>query len=197
MLETPEAIIEIQGHFKTYRQLENYLNSTTWLDDLVINQYLFLLKDLISNSSIRLFSSFEFELVTKLTDADSTELISKVLRKHSCIMPINMNKHWFAVHFLPHCRVLRVYDSLYSKNMILEDIFRKFWELVKKEKGWRGELEIEYPTTATQNDGHSCGLYTLSFIKSIFTNVPFTDLTDHKDSVRYHIITSILKNRIN
>ena len=193
----PESQIDLQGHSVTFQQLLQYLNPSTWIDDLVLNQYCTLLGPTVPNTSIWLCSSFEYCILEKVhRSKNSASFIDKVCSFHSCLMPICIGQHWCVAHFLPHGRMVRVYDSLFSVNESLEKSFHRFWEYVKRHKGWRSNLNITYPDVCKQTDGYSCGLFTVSFIKSIYTGLPLGDINSEISLIRQHLVASIFHNKI-
>ena len=193
----PDNQIDLQGHSVTFQQLLQYMDPSTWLDDLVLNQYCSLLKPTVSDSSIWLCSSFEYCTLEKVNQSKKFDsFIEKVCSFHSCLMPICTCQHWCVAHFFPHSREVRVYDSLYSANRNLEKSFHRFWGYVKDHKGWRSNLHITYPDVCKQTDGYSCGLFTLSFIKSIYARLPLDDVNSEVSLIRHHLVASVFYNKI-
>ena len=97
----------------------------------------------------------------------------------------------------PHCGKMYVYDSLYDKNEHLEKIFRQFWTHCKFIDGWKTDLQIIDRDAPKQDDTFSCGLYAISFIKSLQTGITMPKINDELIGIRQKILFKILEREIN
>lgn len=190
----PKREVEIQGVGHTCQQLKGYLDKSRWLTDTIMNEYLWLFQSRNRVDHTWVCSSFEFCKIERNGQLD--HLIDKLCSFHCLLMPICIGKHWLVAQFFPFCRRLDIYDSLYDRNEHVVRTFETFWNTVKKTKGWGTDLIINIKDTPKQPDRNSCGLYCISFIKSLLTGVPFADIRDDLVSVREDILYTILAKHI-
>ena len=195
LMKYPKRVVSIQGTDRSYKELRSFLNVTKWLDDNVLNEYLclFQLQNRVSYSWI--CSSFEFSAMER--NQNMAHLVHKICSFHQLLMPVNIAKHWLVVAFYPHCRKMYVYDSLYDKNEHLEKTFRQFWTHCKSIKGYKTDLQIIYRNAPKQDDTWSCGLYAISFIKSLQTGITMPKINDELIGIRQKILFTILEREIN
>lgn len=191
----PKRVVSIQGTDRSYRELRTFLNVTKWIDDNVLNQCLclFQLQNKVEHSWI--CSSFEFSVMER--NQHMAHLVHKACSFHQLLMPVNIAKHWLVVAFYPHCHKIDVYDSLYDKNEYLEKVFRQFWTHCKSLKGWKTDLKIIYRNVPKQDDTCSCGLYAISFIKSLLFGITMPKINDKLIDIRQKILFTILEREIN
>ena len=190
----PKRSVEIQGVPHSYQQLLSYLHSDKWITDTVLNGYLsrFQSQNKVENTWI--CSSFEFCAIER--NQNMEHLVHKLCSFHCLLMPICIGNHWVVAQFYPSCRELYIFDSLYDKNDYIENIFRQFWETVKKIKNWKTELKVSPKNTPRQPDKSSCGIYCISIIKSLLTGIPLPKLDDELEFIRQNILYTILQNKL-
>ena len=190
----PKRSVEIQGVPHSYQQLLSYLNSDTWITDTVLNGYLsrFQSQNKVENTWI--CSSFEFCAIER--NQNMEHLAHKLFSFHCLLMPICIGNHWVVAQFYPSCRELYIFDSLYDKNDYVENIFRQFWETIKKIKDWKTDLKVSSKNTPKQSDKSSCGIYCISIIKSLLTGIPLPKLDDELEFIRQNILYTILQNKL-
>ena len=186
----PERVVEIQGIRHTYRHLQQHLNDSEWVTDTILNGFLSIFQSRNRVENAFICSSFEFCKIER--NQNLTHLIEKLCSFHCLLMPICIRKHWFVAQFYPSCHQLDIYDSLYDENPYLVSVFRRFWETVKTVKGWKTDLVISYKRTPKQSDGDSCGLFCISFIKSLQIGLPFLDISNDLPVIRENILYTLL-----
>ena len=190
----PGRAVEIQGIRHTYQQLQLYLNDSEWITDTILNGFLSIFQSRNRVENVHICSSFEFCKIERNQNLD--HLVAKLCSFHCLLMPICIRKHWLVAQFYPFCNQLDVYDSLYDGNEYLVSVFRRFWETVRNIKGWKNDLVISFKSTPKQPDGDSCGLYCISFIKSLQTGLPFLDLSGDLRSIRENILYTLLETHL-
>lgn len=190
----PKRSVEIQGVPHSYQQLLSYLHSDKWITDTVLNGYLsrFQSQNKVENTWI--CSSFEFCAIER--NQNMEHLVHKLFSFRCLLMPICIENHWVVAQFYPSCRELYIFDSLYDKNDYIENIFRQFWETVKKIKNLKTDLKVSSKNTPRQSDKSSCGIYCISIIKSLLTGIPLPKLDDELEFIRQNILYTILQNKL-
>ena len=191
----PERIVEIQGIAHSHRILHSYLNETQWITDTILNAYLSTFQSHNRVENTLICSSFEFCVIER--NLNLVHLAEKLCSFHRLLMPICIGNHWLVADFYPFCSRLDVYDSLYLKNDYLEQMFTNFWATVQNLKGWKTDLIISFNDAPKQSDRNSCGIYCISFIRSLHLGIPFPDIDHGLTSIRENILYTILESKFN
>ena len=106
---------------------------------------------------------------------------SKLCLKHTIIIPICLNSHWFIVviAFVSGRYNLLVMDSMGGDNKMVVNLLKEYFEIqLKKEMGDRSlkflqELTIRWLNVPQQDNKTDCGLFLLHYVEKILERYTF------------------------
>ena len=189
----PSKSVEIEGHAINFGSLKLFLKSETWVGDLYLNGYLDQMRKSIKNSSFSIRSSFDYPLLTRVKHgSDSETLAKKYCSYHCSIFPICTAYHWITVLLTPNSATLEIYDSMSGNYENVEQTFRNLWSSIKALKGWKTDLTIRYRTCQRQSDNSSCGIFTITNIKSLYIGCSPPNIQESISLIRFHIVNSLV-----
>ncbi|KAL7752301.1 hypothetical protein RI367_002347 [Sorochytrium milnesiophthora] len=184
------TIVLVGGQFPITRKELRILATSSWLNDEIINAYLWLCRSNLQPNAcynrVHIFSSFFLtQLYTLSADLYQYDRVARWTKNvrlcdmHSVIIPVNYtNSHWALAVIDLQRKVIRYHDSLVAFLQRAQRICAVLLQYLADEfhdksflppdghfdkHSWRVELVSDCPR---QTDGSSCGLFLLAFAKT-------------------------------
>ncbi|KAF8815345.1 cysteine proteinase [Phlegmacium glaucopus] len=159
---------------KDYTRL---LQPQLWLNDEIVNTYMALIRSLVKQDHLVLFSHFYQKIslleschpdVIKgyLSNKRDPGSIENILARYSkIIFPVHWSgDHWLTVVLDIHREEVVFMDSLRNHTAPVgrEVIFQTIYKQIPLSNGWSKAEDL---TVAQQKNGHDCGVYCCQFMK--------------------------------